>query len=122
MVYTIEAMVIEAEERPWGVFEVLAEGEGYKVKRIRVKPRQRLSLQAHRHRDEHWVVVSGEALLTCGDQNLKRISNESAFIPAGTIHRIANPGDSDLVLIEVQYGPYLGEDDIRRFEDDYQRG
>ena len=114
-------MTIERDERPWGMYEVLAEGDGYKVKRIEVKPGHRLSLQQHENRNEHWVIVAGEALVTVGDQESKRRVNETAFIPLRTKHRIANPGETLLVFIEVQCGPYLGEDDIQRFDDDYHR-
>lgn len=114
-------MAMERDERPWGMYEVLAERDGYKVKRIEVKPGHRLSLQRHERRHEHWVIVAGEAVVTIGDQESKRRVNETAFIPAQTKHRIANPGATLLVFIEVQCGSYLGEDDIQRFEDDYNR-
>jgi mannose-6-phosphate isomerase-like protein (cupin superfamily) len=112
---------MERDERPWGLYEVLAEGAGYKVKRIEVKPGHRLSLQMHNQRSEHWVIVSGEALVTLGDQEINRYVNEEVIIPVRTKHRVANPGKELLVFIEVQCGPYLGEDDIIRFEDDYKR-
>lgn len=114
-------MSIERDERPWGMYEVLAEGEGYKVKRIEVRPGQRLSLQMHQSRSEHWVIVAGEALVTLGDREVHLHANEEAVIPLRTKHRVANPGSSSLVFIEVQCGSYLGEDDITRFEDDYNR-
>jgi len=114
-------MAIETDQRPWGMYEVLAEGEGYKVKRIEVKPGHRLSLQMHEQRSEHWVIVTGEALVTVGDQELRRRVNEDVIIPVRTKHRVANPGNALLVFIEVQCGSYLGEDDIKRFEDDYNR-
>jgi mannose-6-phosphate isomerase len=114
-------MILERDERPWGSYEVLQEGPGYKVKRIEVKPGQRLSLQMHQSRSEHWVVVEGEALVTVGDEDLKLQPNQSVMIPFKTRHRVANPGDRALVFIEVQCGSYLGEDDITRFEDDYNR-
>jgi mannose-6-phosphate isomerase len=114
-------MAIERDERPWGMYEVLAEGEGYKVKRIVVQPGHRLSLQMHQRRSEHWVVVAGEALITLGERDLRLRVNEEARIPVQTKHRVANPGTSPLVFIEVQCGDYLGEDDITRFEDDYER-
>ena len=103
------------------MYEVLAEGEGYKVKRIVVQPGHRLSLQMHQRRSEHWVIVAGEALITVGERDLKLHVNEVARIPVQTKHRVANPGTSPLVFIEVQCGDYLGEDDITRFEDDYAR-
>ncbi|MBI3652500.1 MAG: phosphomannose isomerase type II C-terminal cupin domain [Acidobacteria bacterium] len=112
---------MERDQRPWGMYEVLDEGQTFKVKRIEVKPGQRLSLQSHENRSEHWVIVSGEALVTVGDQQLQRRANEAVFIPAQTRHRVANPGTEMLVFIEVQCGSYLGEDDIKRYEDDYQR-
>jgi mannose-6-phosphate isomerase len=114
-------MPIERDERPWGMYEVLAEGEGYKVKRIEVNPGQRLSLQMHQSRCEHWVIVTGEAIVTVGDRELRLRENEGAIIPPQTKHRVANAGTKPLVFIEVQYGAYLGEDDITRFEDDYNR-
>ena len=112
---------MERDERPWGSYEVLAEAPGYKVKRIVVKPGQRLSLQLHDIRSEHWVVVSGEAVATVGDQELRVTVDQTVEIPPRTKHRVANPGTEPLVFIEVQCGRYLGEDDITRFEDDYNR-
>jgi len=108
--------------RPWGTYTVLEEGPGFKIKRIVVKPGASLSLQMHYHRSEHWVVVSGTAMVVNGDQELMVRTNESTFIRAGHKHRLANPGKVDLVMIEVQSGTYLGEDDIVRFEDKYGRG
>jgi mannose-6-phosphate isomerase-like protein (cupin superfamily) len=114
-------MTKERDERPWGMYEVLDEGQGYKVKRIAVKPDQRLSLQSHEKRSEHWVIVSGAAVVTVDDRELHLRANEGVLIPARAKHRIANPGKEMLVFIEVQCGSYLGEDDIQRFEDDYNR-
>ena|SRR5215471_4056121 len=114
-------MAIERDERPWGMYEVLAQGRGYKVKRIEVKPGHRLSLQMHENRSEHWVIVEGEALVTVGDQEIIKRANEDVLIPVRTRHRVFNRGEDLLVFIEVQCGPYLGEDDIIRFEDDYNR-
>jgi mannose-6-phosphate isomerase len=114
-------MALERDERPWGSFEVLAEGEGYKVKRIEVKPRHRLSLQFHDSRSEHWVMVAGEALVTVGDREVMLRANEAVLIPPRTKHRVANNGNDAVVFVEVQYGSYLGEDDITRLEDDYNR-
>jgi mannose-1-phosphate guanylyltransferase / mannose-6-phosphate isomerase len=108
--------------RPWGTYTVLEEGPGFKIKRIVVKSGASLSLQMHYHRSEHWVVVSGTAMVVNGDQELMVRTNESTFIRAGHRHRLANPGKVDLVMIEVQSGSYLGEDDIVRFEDKYGRG
>jgi mannose-1-phosphate guanylyltransferase len=107
--------------RPWGTYTVLEEGPRFKIKRIVVKPKGRLSLQMHHHRSEHWVVVSGVAKVTNGESEFDLKANQSTYIPAGCKHRLENPGDVDLVLIEVQSGEYLGEDDIVRFEDHYGR-
>lgn len=107
--------------RPWGIYTVLEEGPRFKIKRIEVKPGASLSLQMHHHRSEHWVVVSGMAKVVNGDQELLINTDESTYIPAGHKHRLENPGVVDLVMIEVQSGEYLGEDDIVRFEDVYGR-
>jgi mannose-1-phosphate guanylyltransferase/mannose-6-phosphate isomerase len=107
--------------RPWGTYTVLEEGSGFKIKRIVVKSGASLSLQMHHHRSEHWVVVSGNAEIVNGDQTIALQANQSTYIPAGNRHRLRNSGDTELVLIEVQCGPYLGEDDIVRFEDIYGR-
>lgn len=107
--------------RPWGSYTVLEEGEGFKMKRIVVKPGASLSLQMHYHRSEHWIVVSGTAKVVNGDKDLLVRTNESTYIPAGNRHRLENPGRIDLVMIEVQSGAYLEEDDIVRFADKYGR-
>ncbi|CAN7247511.1 mannose-1-phosphate guanylyltransferase/mannose-6-phosphate isomerase [Trinickia sp. LjRoot230] len=107
--------------RPWGTYTVLEEGDRFKMKRIVVKPGASLSLQMHHHRSEHWIVVSGCAEIINGEQTISLQPNESTYIPAGHRHRLVNPGVLDLVLIEVQCGEYLGEDDIVRFEDVYGR-
>lgn len=107
--------------RPWGTYTVLEEGSRFKIKRIVVKPNASLSLQMHHHRSEHWVVVQGMAKVTNGESVRLVNSNESTYIPAGHKHRLENPGVIDLVMIEVQSGEYLGEDDIVRFEDVYGR-
>ncbi len=107
--------------RPWGTYTVLEEGVNFKIKRIEVKPGASLSLQMHHHRSEHWVVVSGMARVMNGEQELFINTNESTYIPAGHKHRVENPGQLDLVMIEVQSGSYLGEDDIIRFDDVYGR-
>jgi mannose-6-phosphate isomerase len=112
---------MERGERPWGTYTVLDEHNGYKIKRIEVIPGQRLSLQMHHHRSEHWIVVSGTAKVTCGETERIININESTFIPIGSTHRLENPGVIPLVIIEVQSGEYLGEDDIVRFQDDYHR-
>lgn len=109
------------ENRPWGSFTVLESNSNYKVKRIVVTPGKRLSLQKHQFRSEHWVVVSGTALVTIGTEQRTLYPNQSVFIPLGELHRVQNPGETDLVLIEVQYGNYTGEDDIIRIEDDFNR-
>ncbi|MGK7928392.1 MAG: phosphomannose isomerase type II C-terminal cupin domain [Spirulina sp.] len=108
-------------QRPWGTFTVLEEGSGYKIKRIEVKPGHRLSLQMHSHRSEHWIVVSGTAKVTCGEDISILSSNQSTYVPQCTAHRLENPGSINLVIIEIQNGEYLGEDDIIRFQDDYKR-
>ena len=107
--------------RPWGSYTVLEDSERFKIKRLEVKPGGRLSLQMHHHRSEHWVVVSGMAKVVNGEQELLVNTNESTYIPAGHRHRLENPGVINLVLIEVQSGEYLGEDDIVRFQDVYGR-
>ena len=107
--------------RPWGTYTVLEEGRNFKMKRIVVKPGASLSLQMHHHRSEHWIVVDGMAKVVNGERDLLIATNESTYIPAGHKHRLENPGKIDLVLIEVQSGGYLGEDDIIRFEDHYGR-
>ena len=107
--------------RPWGTYTVLEEGDGFKIKRIEVKPGASLSLQMHYHRSEHWIVVSGMAKVINGERELLVNTNESTYIPAGHKHRLENPGLLNLVMIEVQSGGYLGEDDIVRFEDNYGR-
>ena len=107
--------------RPWGTYTTLESGERFKIKRIVVKPKASLSLQMHHHRSEHWIVVSGMAVIVNDDLELMLNTNESTFIRAGHRHRLTNPGVIDLVMIEVQSGDYLGEDDIVRFEDVYGR-
>jgi mannose-1-phosphate guanylyltransferase / mannose-6-phosphate isomerase len=107
--------------RPWGSYEGVQQGERYQVKRIKVKPGERLSLQMHHHRSEHWIVVRGTAEVTRGDDTFTLTENQSTYIPLGVTHRLANPGKLELELIEVQVGAYLGEDDIVRFEDQYGR-
>jgi len=107
--------------RPWGWYEGIDAGERFQVKRIMVKPGERLSLQMHHHRAEHWIVVSGTARVTCDDSVTILSENQSTYIPLGATHRLDNPGKLPLHLIEVQSGSYLGEDDIVRFEDIYKR-
>ena len=107
--------------RPWGSFTTLELGEGYQVKRITVEPGKRLSLQSHRHRAENWIVIRGRALVTVDQAKLQLEKGETAFIPTGAKHRLENPGEALLEVIEVQSGDYLGEDDIIRYEDDFGR-
>lgn len=107
--------------RPWGSYTVLEQGSRFKIKRLEVRPGAALSLQMHHHRSEHWIVVSGVAKVINGTQEITVDTNESTYIPAGHRHRLLNPGVVDLVLIEVQSGDYLGEDDIVRFDDHYGR-
>ena len=107
--------------RAWGTYTVLEEGSDYKIKRIVVNPRSRLSLQMHHKRSEHWVVVAGTARVTCGESVYTIQANQSTFVPMGVKHRLENPGDEPLQIIEVQSGAYLGEDDIVRYQDDYGR-
>jgi mannose-1-phosphate guanylyltransferase len=107
--------------RPWGTYTVLEEGPTFKIKRIVVHPHQTLSLQLHHHRSEHWIVVEGEAEVVNGDKTYRLKTNESTFVPKETRHRLSNARESDLVIIEVQAGSYVGEDDIVRLEDEYGR-
>jgi mannose-1-phosphate guanylyltransferase len=107
--------------RPWGTYTVLEEGPGFKIKRIEVKPGASLSLQMHHHRSEHWIVVNGSARVVNGERELTVEMNESTYIPAGNRHRLENATRAPLVMIEVQSGSYLGEDDIVRFDDKYGR-
>jgi len=107
--------------RPWGYYETLSLGPRFQVKRIMVEPGAKLSLQSHVHRAEHWVVVSGSARITVGEDIKLLSENESTYIPLGAVHRLENPGKLPLHLIEVQSGCYLGEDDIIRYEDVYDR-
>jgi mannose-1-phosphate guanylyltransferase/mannose-6-phosphate isomerase len=108
--------------RPWGYYESIDMGERFQVKRIVVIAGGMLSLQKHRHRAEHWVVVRGTAEVTIGEERRAVHENESIYIPIGSVHRLANQGKISLELIEVQTGSYLGEDDIERIEDIYSRG
>jgi mannose-1-phosphate guanylyltransferase/mannose-6-phosphate isomerase len=108
--------------RPWGYYQSIDGGQRYQVKRIVVKPGERLSLQKHFHRAEHWIVVRGTAEVGRDDETHLVHENESIYLPIGCKHRLTNPGKIDLELIEVQTGSYLGEDDIVRFEDVYNRG
>ena len=119
---TRQAEAFPHDHRPWGWFETLALGHRFQVKRIVVHPGAALSLQSHMHRAEHWIVVQGTARVTV-DAEVRLVSeNQSVYIPLGARHRMENPGRVELVLIEVQTGSYLGEDDITRYEDVYARG
>ncbi|NPA15274.1 MAG: mannose-1-phosphate guanylyltransferase/mannose-6-phosphate isomerase [Deferribacteres bacterium] len=116
-----EAVEHTVSYRPWGSFEVLLKGERFKVKRVKVKPGKKLSLQLHHHRAEHWIVVKGTARITIGDKTFYLHENESAYVPKSTVHRIENVGKIPLEIIEIQTGEYLEEDDIIRLEDDWER-
>ena len=116
-----EHSVHRTVERPWGSYTVLEKGDRYKIKRIVIKPHEKLSVQIHRHRSEHWVVISGTAKVTRDNESFFVNPNESTYIPISTKHRLENPGRIPLQIIEVQNGDYVEEDDIERFEDDYGR-
>lgn len=109
------------DRRPWGTFTVLDEGAGYKVKRIEVLAGKRLSYQRHARRAEHWMVVAGAATVTLDGREISLAVGDTVDIAVGSAHRVANPGEATLVFIEIQRGDYLGEDDITRLEDDYNR-
>lgn len=111
----------DSEQRPWGRWDVIDVGTGYKVKRIRVEPGRRLSYQLHESRSEHWVVIVGTATCTIDGEVTEAEPGQSVDVPVGAKHRLANDGASPLVIIEVQRGDYTGEDDIVRIEDDYGR-
>jgi|688.fasta_scaffold106858_2 mannose-1-phosphate guanylyltransferase len=123
-----EANYLEVASRPWGIYYVMEDKPNYKVKKILVNPGQRLSLQSHKHRSEHWIMVTGTATVEIRNAGKEEKDwvydiqpNESCYIKANTIHRVANYGKIPLVFIEVQVGEYTGEDDITRYEDDYNR-
>ena len=109
------------DTRPWGNYEVIDIGSNFQVKRITVLPGKRLSLQSHKYRKEHWIVVLGEAEVVIDDRIFNLKISQSIDIPLGSIHRLSNKTNTDLVLIEIQFGEYLGEDDIIRYEDDFNR-
>ena len=111
----------DSDTRPWGTWEVLESAPNYCVKKITVKPSGRLSLQLHHHRSEHWIMVDGEAVVTLGDEQFTKKSNEAIYIPCETKHRIQNNTDKDLIFIEVQTGDNLDENDIVRLDDVYGR-
>jgi mannose-6-phosphate isomerase-like protein (cupin superfamily) len=116
-----EHLVHRTVERPWGSYTVLEKGPRYKIKRVVLQPKAKLSLQIHHHRSEHWVVISGTARVTRGEENYDVHPNESTFIPISVKHRLENPGLIALQIIEVQNGDYVEEDDIERFDDDFGR-
>lgn len=109
------------DQRPWGTFTVLDEGDGFKVKRIEVLPGKRLSYQKHAQRAEHWVVVQGTAKVTLDGNEILVAAGNAIDIPVGSAHRVENPGGQNLIFIEIQRGDYLGEDDIVRLQDDFGR-
>ncbi|MFI4919745.1 MAG: cupin domain-containing protein, partial [Legionellales bacterium] len=116
-----EAKLHREVYRPWGKYDLIDKGSRYQVKRITVKPGEKLSIQMHHHRAEHWIVVSGTAKVTKGDKTYLLSENQSTYIPLGVVHALENPGKVSLEIIEVQSGSYLGEDDIVRYEDRYGR-
>ena len=108
-------------QRPWGHYTVLGGGKGYQLKELVVKPGARLSLQSHKQRSEHWLVIEGTAKATVGETDHTLLKGQSIDIAVGEKHRLANPGDTTLRIIEIQTGTYFGEDDIERYADDYSR-
>ena len=110
------------EDRPWGEFEILLDTKYCKVKKITIKPKQRISYQYHHKRSEAWTIVSGTGHITIDDKSWTVVAGQTTQISAGTKHRMQNRTDKDIIFIEVQYGSYFGEDDIVRIEDDYNRG
>ncbi|NEO25546.1 MAG: cupin domain-containing protein [Kamptonema sp. SIO4C4] len=109
---------IRVEERPWGTVTVLEEGPHYRINRIRVKPGHHISTQMHYHRSEHWVVVSGTAKLICNGEEILLMQKQSNYVPMNTTHRVENPGVIPLVMIEIQNGEFLGDEDIIRFPEE----
>lgn len=114
-------MSMESEDRPWGSWHVIDVSKGYKVKRIHVNPGARLSLQTHKYRSEHWVIIFGKATCTINDTTTTAGPGDSIDVPQGAEHRLGNEGPEELIIVEVQHGPYTGEDDITRIEDDFGR-
>ncbi len=112
---------MEVYEKPWGTYEILHRGEGFQIKRIEVLPAMRLSLQQHSKRSEKWILVEGAGMVTLGDKSIPVERGSVIDIPAKVVHRMHNTGHEKLVFVEVQLGDYLGEDDIVRLEDDYNR-
>ncbi len=113
---------LHTEERFWGTVTVLENGERYRISRVEVKPGHRMKTQIHYHRSEHWIVVSGTAKIVCGENESLLIQNQSSYVPVCTAHRLENPGVIPLVLIEVQNGEFLGEEDTIRLEEDDKEG
>ncbi len=113
--------ITEEDHRPWGYYQVFVDEDDHKLKRIVIYPGKRLSLQRHRFRSEHWHFVRGEGVVTRDDEEIHVAPGQSLDIPAGTRHRVHNPGRCELMFIEIQLGEYFGEDDIERFEDDFGR-
>ncbi|MBD2667013.1 mannose-6-phosphate isomerase [Richelia sinica FACHB-800] len=111
---TINPDYSHSGERYWGYVEVIEEGANYRISRVEIKPRHGIKPQIHYHRHEHWVVVSGVAKVTCGDEEIFLTHNQSTYVPAATLHKVENPGQIPLVILEIQNGEYLGEDDIER--------
>ncbi len=114
-------MILDSEQRPWGSWHVIDVADGYKIKRIHVKPGSRLSLQSHEHRSEHWVVIHGVATCEVDEVVTTVQQGESIDVPRKAHHRLGNQGDEELVIVEVQLGGYTGEDDICRYQDDFGR-
>ena len=109
------------EQRPWGSFTVLMDADNFKAKRLDVLPKKRISLQSHQHRSEHWIIVAGLAKITVGDEVKNYSQGRHIHVPQKSMHRIENTGDTLLTIVEVQLGEYFGEDDITRYEDDFER-
>ncbi len=112
-----QTATLETRNPPWGRVTVLEEGDRYRINRIEVKPGEHISTQMHYHRSEHWVVVSGTARVICNDEETMLTSKQSTYVPMNTRHRVENPGTIDLVMIEIQNGEFLGDEDIIRFDD-----
>jgi len=121
MTSSTRSQTIERKSRPWGWYETVCEVAGHKIKRIGVNPGQQLSLQRHRQRAEHWVVVQGTAHVTLGEQTFDLAVGQHCDIALGQVHRISNRTQAPVEILEVQFGAYLGEDDIERLQDDYGR-
>ncbi len=111
----------ETDHRPWGKFTILGDDDDHKVKRLTILPQQRLSLQRHQKRREHWLIVSGGGMMTVDERQFELHPGDSVDIPMGAVHRVYNHTKEELVFIEIQLGEYFGEDDIERLEDDYDR-